>query len=293
MTFGDLLYSARRYWKFVVVGIVICTLIGLGYGMLRKGTYKATSMVTSSVDIAALKGQAEAVAQRQSGAKISVTADTTSKTIKATGEGKNARDVVVGVNEVAKETAKAATSMVATAAVDTSPARQASYTKKSPFLFAAAGFAGGVLLTLAILVLVTERKAPVYSVRELEESTELPVLGTLPAKDEGALLAANVTFSAGDAPESVCLVPAGTVDTAEAAEMLKKSFARSGAEASPRVIACKSISESVDTAYEANKASVTVLAVAEWNDSLKDVERALHELALAKANLVGIVFVTI
>lgn len=47
---------------------------------------------------------------------------------------------------------------------------------------------------------------------------------------------------------------------------------------------------SADTAYEANAATATVLVVPEWDDSLKDVERTLHELRIAKANVVGTIF---
>lgn len=290
MTLGDLFSSAKRYWKLVLLCVVVCTAIGGGYGLLQRGTYKATAMVASNVDIAALKGQADASAQKQKDAKVSVTADTTSKTVKITGEGKSDRAVVVGVNEVAKDTETAAKKMSASATVSTSRADLASYSRRNPLLFAAVGFAGGVFIALCALVLVTDRKAPVHSARELEELTKIPVLGTLPTKDEGAQLAANVTFSAGDDPERVCLVPVNSVDVTEARDILAGAMAKSSGTA-PRVVACKSIEQSADTTYEAHKASVTLLVIAEWNDSLKDVERTLHELKIAKANVAGILFV--
>ena len=296
MTLRGLLSSAKRYWMLALLCVVVCAAAGLGYGLMQRGSYKATATVASNVDSASLKGQADASAQKQKNAKVSIAVDTASKTLKITSESKSDRDAVVAANEVAKDTEvvarnmSAAASATGTATVSTSRARQASYARRNPLVFAAVGCAGGVFIALCVLVLVTDRKAPVNSACELEELTKIPVLGTLPCKDEGAQFAANVTFSVGDDPESVCLVPVNSVDVTEARDMLANAMAKSDG-TSPRVVACKSIAQSADATYEAHKASATLLVIAEWNDSLKDVERTLHELKIAKANIAGILFV--
>ena len=290
MTFRALVDTAKRFWKLMLACVVVCAALGLGYGLMKPGSYKANATVASSVDVAALKGQAEAAAQQQKGAKVSVSADTTSKTIRISGDGKSDRVVVESVNRVAGTTEYAARTMLATATVRTSGARQASYSRRSPLMFGAIGAIGGVFVALCALVLVTERRAPVSGARELEELTKIPVLGTIPTRDDGALLAANVRFSAGETLESVCIVPVGHVDAAETRDLLARALEKSLATA-PRVVACKSIGRSVDTLYEAHDATVTLLAIAEWNDSLRDVDRTIRELEITKANVAGIVFV--
>lgn len=290
MTFRALLDTAKRFWMLMLLCVAVCAALGLGYGLMKPGSYKASATVASSVDVAALKGQAEAAAQQQKNAKVSVSADTTSKTIRISGDGKSDRAVVEGVNKVAKATEAAARTMLSTATVSTSGARQASYSRRSPLLFAAVGAMGGVFVALCALFLVTERRAPVSGARELEELTKIPILGSIPTRDNGALLAANVVFSAGEALESVCIVPVGSVDAAETRDLLARALAKS-LESAPRVVACRSIAHSVDTLYEAHDATVTLLAIAEWNDSLRDVDRTIRELEITKANVVGIIFV--
>ena len=270
--------------------MVVFTALGLGYGLLQSGSYRTMATVASNVDMAMLKGQADVTAQQQRDAKVSISADTASSSLKIYGESKSDRAVVEAVNKVANASAAAARNMLPTATVKTSGARQASYSRRSPLVFAAIGFAGGAFLALCALVLFTDRKAPVHGARELEELTKIPVLGTVPAKDEGAMLAANVSFSTREALETVCLVPVRTARVAEIRDLLAKALTGTDGVA-PRVVGCRSIVNSADAAYEAHAATVTVLVVSEWDDSLKDVERTLHELRIAKANVVGTVFV--
>lgn len=292
MTLGDFLNSVKRYWKALLVGIMVCTLLGLGYGILQRGIYKVTASVTSNVDITAVKGQAESAARKQENVTIGVTADTTSKTVTISGESDTARDVVVGVNKVVDSTVAAAAKMASNAATSKAYARQASYSKRNPLIFAIAGFVGGTLLVLLVMVIKTNLHAPVNSSSELEELTGIPILGTLPTEDKGALLAANVTFAGGDSMDTLCVMPVSTVDTSDTAELLAGALSQMDTASKPHVLACEGTVSSVDAVYEAKRSSATVLAIAEWKDSLKDVERTLHELTIAKANVIGIVYVT-
>lgn len=314
MTLKVLLDVAKHYWIAMVACILVCTGIGAVYGFTRPGTYKATATVASSVDTATLKGQADVEAAAYEDAKITASADTSAKTVRITGDSTDPQKAVDGANEIASRIAALARAMTddvtvlegssaVTAAVSSSPAKEASYSKRTK-IYIALGFGGGVFLALCMIVFVASRKAPICDELELEEMTHLPILGTLPVRKGVSLLAPNVLFTLDSIPDSICLVPANSAPVKDAAAILDSSLAklaasqatdngpRHGAQLTPQVIACDGLTESADAAFAAHEADATLLVVAEWYDSLRDVEHTLHELKIAKANTIGIVYVS-
>lgn len=304
MTLKVLLSVIRRYWIGLLVCVLVCTAAGLAYGLTRPVSYSATAVVASNVDVKSLKGQADIVVSGLDTTGVTTSADVASNSVRVTAKGSSDTNLVDTANEVAEDIADVARGMSVynpndiapqTITVNVSPAKETTISKRNPVTYAVLGCGGGLLIALCMVVFVASRKAPVCDATELEELTHLPVLGTMPASEANSLLGANVVFAAESFPRSVCVVPAKTSSADEVARLLetlfKKVAAQRGVQGNVRIEACKSLFDSLETAFAAHDADVTLLVVSEWNDSLRDVESALHELTIAKANMLGIVFV--
>lgn len=169
-----------------------------------------------------------------------------------------------------------------------------------------AGFVGGLFLAMAIIVVIDMASRPIRSREELERAVELPVLNDGGSADLGAKLWANIQFTAGDAVDSVCLVPLDGNSAKVCANALNSALLQLGksvqiyeigasdssianAESSELAIYyCASMSEGVGAAYCAHAASATVICARRWIDSLKSLENTMRELSIAKASVVGV-----
>ena len=304
MTLKVLLSVIRRYWIGLLACVLVCTAAGLAYGLTRPVSYSATAVVASNLDVKSLKGQADIVVSGLDTTGVTTSADAASNSVRVTAKDSSDTNLVDTVNEIAEDIADVARGMSVynpndiapqTITVNVSPAKETQVSKRSIVTYVVLGCGGGLLIALCILVFVASRKAPVCDATELEELTHLPVLGDMPTSEADSLLGANVVFAAETFPSSICVVPAGSASTDEIARLLerllKKVAAERGASDEVRIVAGKSLSDSAETAFAAHDADVTLLAVAEWDDSLRDVEKALHELMIAKANTLGLVFV--
>lgn len=58
------------------------------------------------------------------------------------------------------------------------------------------------------------------------------------------------------------------------------------------LIECAPLNEGVGAVYIAKESDITILCVSEWRDSRKALSSVVEELKFAKANLVGVVFLT-
>lgn len=304
MTLKVLLSVIRRYWVGLLVCVLICTAAGLAYGLTRPVTYSATAVVASNLDVRTLKGQADIVVGESNIKGVSAAADTAAYSVRITARDSSPKELVDRANAVAEDVANVARGMSLfnsddstpqAVTVNVSPAKETAASKRNPGVYAIMGCAGGVLVALCIVVFVASRKAPVCDATELEELTHLPVLGTMPADEATSLLGANVIFAAESFPRSICVVPAKSASASNTARLLeallRKASAERGTGDAVRIVAGKSLLDSADTAFAVHDADATLLVVAEWDDSLRDVESALHELTIAKANTLGIVFV--
>ena len=175
-------------------------------------------------------------------------------------------------------------------------------------MMALEGLVGGLFLVLLILVVMDVVRVPIKSREEVEKLFGLPALNPRASGDLGEQLWANTQFATGKGVESVCLVPL----SGNSAEICAPSL-RAAAEAAksravvfpvdPRekldlpetsgevaIYQCASLNAGMGAAYCAHAASATVVCVRLWKDSLKTLESAMRELAIAKANVVGIAF---
>lgn len=175
-------------------------------------------------------------------------------------------------------------------------------------MMALEGLVGGLFLVLLILVVMDVARAPIKSREEVEKLFGLPALNPRASGDLGEQLWANTQFTTGKGVQSVCLVPL----SGNSAEICAPSL-RAAAEAAksravvfpvdPRekldlpempgevaIYQCASLKAGMGAAYCAHAASATVVCVRLWKDSLKTLESAMRELAIAKANVVGIAF---
>ena len=304
MTLKVLLSVIRHYWVGLLACVLVCTAAGLGYGLTRPVSYSATAVVASNLDVKSLKGQADIIVAGLDVKGVSTSSDVASNSVRVTAKDSSDKNLVDTANEVAEEVADVARSMSVynpgdiapqVITVNVSPAKETTLSKRNPVVYVVMGCGGGLLVALCIVVFVASRKAPVCDATELEELTHLPVLGTMPASEANSLLGANVVFAADSFPRSICIVPAKSTSADEVARLLeallKKVAAERGEQGDVRIVAGTSLLESSETAFAAHDADVTLLVVAEWNDSLRDVEGALHELEIAKANTLGLVFV--
>lgn len=163
----------------------------------------------------------------------------------------------------------------------------------------------GFMLAILILIIINALKRPINDREELEGLVALPVLYEGSCSDIGDRLWANTRLSAKEQVSSICLVPLGDLCLAECAESLAHAIEKSGQSANvigvgcddhPSMVMkdgvcvydCAPLKAGVEAIYCANEASATVICAYMWRDSIGDLERAVRELALIDACIVGV-----
>lgn len=159
--------------------------------------------------------------------------------------------------------------------------------------YAFAGFFAGIFLALCIAIIINLIKAPLKDRNDVEEGFDLPVLAEGRASDIGDRLWANIQFAVDEMPQSVCLLPVRQPIAMPVEAVLAKAVSSAGAPsgASVRVAAYSPLVDSMEGAYAARSADITVICASLWSDSLRDVADTLHELNLAHAKTAGVVLV--
>ncbi len=167
-------------------------------------------------------------------------------------------------------------------------------------------FFGGLLASILVVIGVDLVKKPIIGRKDVEELTSLPVLNG-PFGGE-ACLWANVTFAAEGSPRSLAVVPLSHAP----AQLWAERFVKASASAASFVVleaagqgpcgasserdgavvtVCPPLSDDAAAVYCAHDAQCTVVLARLWRDSLGELDEVLRELALAQANVIGVVLV--
>lgn len=296
MSFQSIYKVFKRHLKFItVMGICAAAIFALGAWLWPK-TYEATASMVVSSEAGAIGG----IAEQQKGAaiggsEIKVTTNTSSKKIIVVATSNNGETAVSDANLVLSAVQNELINMFPKVNTDeqgnpipstestinktVSEAKSYKVDSRSPILYCGAGLIAGLLCSALVIAIKEAKRNAVYSKEEVEEITGLPVLGILPTNDKGKRLNANIEFANEGMPTSVCIIP-GDINT-EIAEVVKQV---NNAEAEV------AIQESVDSVLAAKDAEATVLVAKELETSRGELVETVKQLSLAKANLVGLVY---
>lgn len=310
MTLVELLHVLRRYWKWIVIPTILVTVAAGAYGYLKPKTYKASASAVLSGYTSFIGAIADQEAQSGDfDSAISVSTNSSSGVVTITATGSDADSCVAEANYIVDLLADIAFEQIPTTEVQQTPtvieayAEEATTTGKGVKFYVMLGFVGALFVTLCA-VLVGYYVRGYVSCVAAEQATGLPLLEALPVSDGGSRLKANVEFTAGKQPMSLCVVPVGAgVDAASVVALLDGAAAGASAgagasdsgenpeaAASAVITAAPAVSSDISAVYTARDAEATVLLVKEFASTTTDLDLTMRELKLAKANVIGYVY---
>lgn len=215
MTLLELIKLIQRNWKLTVALPVVCAVLCIGVLMVLPATYSAKAVVSVSGEPGGIAGLAEGFvsdAQAETGASVAVKADTTSKTIEVTAEGKDAQSCIDAANDVADKTVRKAPSVYEKVTMTVAKAEFATDTSPSVAKFAIVALLAGLFGAICVIVVIDMVRAPVHGAGELQEALGMRSLGRTGSKQaerEREALLANVRFACGEG-NAVSIVPVGS-----------------------------------------------------------------------------------
>jgi len=331
MTISELWVLIKRNWKLCVIVPVICAILAAAYVFIGQSTtYQAQGKLYAWGNTGTVKILADDVASEYSkdGTTIKVAAASNIMTVTATNatDGEACKTVLnKALNAMVTATREALMPEVSkyyvvdgvrvykTDAEYTEELQKAQKDNEESYYgvqaekfdeissskglkkYLLVGLLGGLFLAICIVIVVDLVKRPVRSRRQIEDILEVPVLGIFDGKDGSVeRLVANIEFAVPEASkfDSLCVIPS-CVSTKELSfvDCLSNALANDNAENSVDIAIVKPLSESIDGAYKAKEACVTVVVVRFWLDRIDVLEETLRELAFAKANVAGVVLI--
>lgn len=313
MTISDLIKLIRHYIKLIVVIPVICAVIAATAILIMPQTYIAKATLLTNGDLALAGGyaQTQAASFSQNGIEVTSTVQTAYRTIVVEAEGNDYGGCIAAANATVLAAADDCRSANNQSSVSTNEASSAAVSSPSLLKTAIVAFLAGLLIALCVVLLIDAIRTPIKSRSDIESTSDLPVIGSIPNRDRGERLLANIRFLSDEQPSTIAIVPTGlTGGTLTCAEIMT-SFEHSGiavsrVQGSPHaqglnvvsrsgivtLVECAPITEGMGAVYIARDADMTILCATEWVDSRKMLLATVEELRFAKAKLGGVVFLT-
>lgn len=282
MTLTEFGHLLRRYGKWMLTAIVLVTALAGVYGYLAPKTYQAKASAVLSGYTDFIKSTAEQEAKSEA-YTTSISVSTSGSTITVTSAGPDEQTCIDEANAVVDMMSAAAVELIPTTENQQTPtvvesyASEATVTSKGLKHYLMLGFVGAVFVAFCGVFIYYYARGFVGSAAA-EDKAGVPLLEVMPAADGGMRLGANVEFVGGKYPEAVCVVPVGTADAASVVELLDNATA------------VPSVSTDINAAYTARDAEAAILVVKEFASTSAELDLALRELKLAKANLIGFVY---
>lgn len=311
MAITDLIKLIRHYFKIVITVPLVCVVITCAALIILPSNYKAKATLLTDGDIALAGGfaQNEAVIYSQDGITVTSKADTAYRTITITAEGNDYGGCIAAANATVLAAANDYHAANGQASISTNEATMADSTSPNIFKIFAIALVIGLFIDLCVIVIIDMVKTPIKSRRDIENTTNLPILGSIPNRDRGERLLANIRFLSDGEPSSIAIVPSGLTGASLTCAELTSAFEQAGhpvsrVTAKPHaqgvnsfevpgvvsIIECPPLSEGMGAVYAARDADMTVVCAREWSDSRKQLLSIVDELKFAKANVGGIVF---
>lgn len=311
MTLFDLFKLIRHYIKLVIILPVACAiLVTLGL-LVMPPTYVAKATLLTNGDIALAGGfaQTEATTFSKNGIEVSSKNDTSYRTVVIEAEGKDYGGCIAAANATVLAAANDYRSANNQVSITTNEATYAESTSPSIPKTALIALLAGLFVAVCVVVVIDVVKMPIKSRNDIEAASNLPVIGTIPTRDRGERLLANIRLGDGQ-PATIAVVPVGLTGGTLTCAELASAFENVGtavtrikgnphaqslsAIALPEIVTiveCAPLSEGMGAVYIARDADVTILCASEWRDSRKALANVVEELQFAKANIGGVVFI--
>lgn len=310
MTLKGFCRLMHHYLKIVIALPVAFTLITLLVFFLTPPTFQAKATLVTNADLNVVGGYAqnEAVTYSQNGITVSFALNPAAQSVEIIADGADYGGCIAAANATVLALSEAVHANAADVMVSVNEATAAITTSQSPFKMVLTAILVGALLAVCIVIMLDIIKTPIKTREDVELSSDLPVLGEIPARDGGEYLLANVRFAAGKTPSTIALVPVGGSGRSIARAELVNALNRAGVKTNhsianahaqglkadqptnqTSVIECLPLSEGMGAAYIARDAAFTVICVTEWLDSRKVLANVVQELRFAKANLGGVI----
>lgn len=311
MTLFDLFKLIRHYIKLVIILPVACAiLVTLGL-LVMPPTYVAKATLLTNGDIALAGGfaQTEATTFSKNGIEVSSKNDTSYRTVVIEAEGKDYGGCIAAANATVLAAANDYRSANNQVSITTNEATYAESTSPSIPKTALIALLAGLFVAVCVVV-IDVVKMPIKSRNDIEAASNLPVIGTIPTRDRGERLLANIRFLGDGQPATIAVVPVGLTGGTLTCAELASAFENVGtavtrikgnphaqslsAIALPEIVTiveCAPLSEGMGAVYIARDADVTILCASEWRDSRKALANVVEELQFAKANIGGVVFI--
>ncbi len=311
MALSDLIKLIRHYLKVVVAIPLVCIVLSVLVVLIMPPTYVAKSVLLTSGDVALAGGfaQSEATFYSQDGIEVTTSTESSRRMINIEAEGTDYGGCIAAANATVLAAADACRAASNTVTVTTNEATYAEVASLSVPKVAFMALAFGLIVAFCFIVIVDAVKTPIKSKKDIEAVSSLPVIGTIPNRDRGERLLANIRFITDEPPKTIAVVPTGHVGASLTCAEVAIAFENAGFPASRvqgsahaqgigttalpgivSIIECPPLSEGVGAIYIAREADITILCVREWTDSRKALKSVEDELNFAKANIGGVVF---
>lgn len=313
MTFSDLLRLLRHYLKIAIAIPVACAVITVVVTLIAPSTYEAKASLITDADIALTGGfaQSEAELFSQNGITVTSKADTAYRTITVFAEGSDYNGCISAANSAINATADEIRKVNAAFTITTNEATYAERISPSLLKLIAIALVLGIFLSFCALIVIDAIKKPIKSESDIVTLFDLPIIGRIPNRDRGERLLANIRFLSEEPLNTIAVIPAGLTGATLTCAELTSVFEHSGVAVSRTkgnphaegfksaalpgiltIVECPSLSEGIGSVYIAKEADITILCVREWLDSRSALSNMIDELHLAKANIIGVVYLT-
>ncbi len=196
MTLFDLFKLIRHYIKLVIILPVACAiLVTLGL-LVMPPTYVAKATLLTNGDIALAGGfaQTEATTFSKNGIEVSSKNDTSYRTVVIEAEGKDYGGCIAAANATVLAAANDYRSANNQVFITTNEATYAESTSPSIPKTALIALLAGLFVAVCAVVVIDVVKMPIKSRNDIEAASNLPVIGTIPTRDRGERLLANIRF---------------------------------------------------------------------------------------------------
>ncbi len=311
MTFSDLLRLLRHYLKIAIAIPIACAVITVVVTLLAPSTYEAKATLITDADIALTGGfaQSEAELFSQNGITVTSKADTAYRTITIFAEGSDYNGCISAANSAINATADEIRKVNAAFTITTNEATYAERISPGLLKLIAIALVLGVFLSICVLIVIDAIKKPIKSENDIVALFDLPIIGRIPNRDRGEKLLANIRFLSEEPLNTIAVIPAGLTGATLTCAELTSVFEHSGVAVSRTkgnphaegfksaalpgiltIVECPSLSEGIGSVYIAKEADITILCVREWLDSRSALSNMIDELHLAKANIIGVVY---
>lgn len=311
MTFSDLLRLLRHYLKIAIAIPIACAVITVVVTLLAPSTYEAKATLITDADIALTGGfaQSEAELFSQNGITVTSKADTAYRTITIFAEGSDYNGCISAANSAINATADEIRKVNAAFTITTNEATYAERISPGLLKLIAIALVLGAFLSICALIVIDAIKKPIKSEKDIVALFDLPIIGRIPNRDRGEKLLANIRFLSEEPLNTIAVIPTGLTGATLTCAELTSVFEHSGVAVSRTkgnphaegfksaalpgiltIVECPSLSEGIGSVYIAKEADITILCVREWLDSRSALSNMIDELHLAKANIIGVVY---